>query len=411
MKNKFIFRINILISVWLTAIFLLLASVSFGQTKKELEDKRQQIKKEIENTNRLLNQTKKQSKNSLSKLMMINKKINNRNEIISTMSQEIAILEHRVNNTNKNIKSLEDKLNDIKDEYAKLVFYAYKNRNSFRRLMFILAADNFNQAYKRLKYLQEYSEYRKKQASLLLETQDKLNEQIAQLNNKKLEKQKLIAARREEMKILASEKIEQTAIIDDLKRKEHELLNKIAEQQEMERYLETSISAAISNNEKNIEVHKTQGKMLGTSTPDVNVISSQFAKNKGHLPWPTDGGVIVKYFGEQPHAYLKGVRIRNDGVDISTTSGASVHAIFDGVVSKVVTIPGANLTVLINHGDYYTIYSNLVDVTVQSGDVIKKNQKIGSVFIDVADNNVSLLKFQIWKQNTKLDPVGWLSKR
>jgi len=420
---------NILKPIFVFCVFLcIVTNISFAQSKKELEEKKRRLRKEIEYTNKLLKETSQTERSTLNRLTVINKKIRNRNEIISTISNEIRSLDSKIAQNGKSIKSLETNLIAIKKEYADLIYHAYINRNTFERIMFVLAADNINQSYKRLKYLQQYGEYRKQQAKLLQQTKNKLDEQTKQLAIAKVDKQNLVKNKLEETQLLNREKEEQSQVVDNLKQREKQLLNKVSEQQAMEKKLEASIYEAIAEEEaikKKARTSSTKGvakteaktetktepKKNTVKTIDISIYTMPFSKSKGKLPWPLDNGVIVNDFGEQPHPYLKGVRVRNDGIDISTTRGADVYAVFDGVVSKVVTIPGANKTVLISHGDYYTIYSNLVTVSVTAGEYVKKLQKIGVVFTDVTDNNHTLLKFQIWNKSNKLNPALWLGKK
>jgi len=403
--------------IYLISILLLFSTLSYSQSKKELELKRNKIKKEIEYSNKLLKQTSQSTKVSMNKLLVINRKIKNRNEVISTYAQEIRLLEAAMNQNIKASKELDANLEKVKKEYAELIYYAYKNRNPYQRLMFVLSAESFNQSYKRFKYIQQFTHYRKEQADLLIQTKTKIEEQTRQLAKLKDDKQKIIASKREEMKLLKQEKEEQAQELNDLKEKEQQIANRISEQEDLQRQLESSITTAISEqeieNEKTKKIEKTkpvkqQKTAQNTDNPS---LTQSFTKQRGRLPWPLENGIIIVEFGEQPHSYLKRVRIRNDGIDISTTQGAEVFAVFEGTVSKVVTIPGANKTILLSHGDFYTIYSNLATVDVLSGDKVKKGQKLGIVFTDTSDNNVTILKFQIWNRSTKLNPVYWLQKR
>ncbi len=383
----------------------------FAQDEK-LSAKKERLRKEIEYTNQLLIEARKNKTTSFNNLLAIKKKIANRKEIISTINKEIEIADKQIEKNEKKIDSLEVYLKEIKSEYEKMINYAYKNKDSYNKVMFVLAAESFNQAYKRLRYIQQYSEYRQTQFSELQITTKSLQNENAALGLNLKAKEKLLKGKKKETDSLELERKEQTKIYAELKKTENSLLAKIEKQQKSAEELSITFSEVIA--EKNAaEEQRTiaNDKEVGVKKAERSLLSAEFTRYKGKLSWPVKKGIVVGYFGEQEHALRKGVMIRNDGIDISTTPNTEVVAIFKGVVSKVITIPGANKAVLINHGDYYTIYSNLSQVDVKVGDEVKKEQKIGIVYTDTNDNNLTLLKFQLWHQYTKLNPLKWIKKK
>ncbi|MBI5217477.1 MAG: peptidoglycan DD-metalloendopeptidase family protein [Bacteroidia bacterium] len=448
-------------------ILILLFSVTgfntlYGQSKKELEQKKKKNQKEIDYTNKLLKENKKSKNKSYNTLLILNRKISLRKELIAGISSEIKNLNIKIDKNNKEINSLAKELVQLKKDYAQLIYYAYKNRSSYDRLMYILSANDFNQAYKRLKYLQQYSEYRRKQATAIVKNQKILAKKLAELQVKINEKQDLLAVQQEETTQLTKEKEEQTEILSSLKSKETELKEKLEEHILISRKLQKTIENLIASEEearrkaneiarkekkekekklkeekikalKNKNLSKKEKEILekeekelseekedvkSTNKPDVfemtpeeKITSANFGNNKGFLPWPTERGLITGTFGEHEHPVLPGIIIRNDGIDISTSEGENVRAIFSGVVSKVMQIPGFNNVIIIRHGNYLSVYSNLSQVNVKTGDKVTAKQKIGKVFTDTDDDNKTILHLQIWKNNIKMDPALWLSQR
>jgi len=404
-----IFRFTYLLSL----IILLSGNYAVSQKLKQLESKKKKTLEDINYTNKLLNETKEGRKDSYNKLVILNKKISLRNNLISDIKNEISIIDTKIRDNTEVIRSLESDLNRLKDEYAKMIYYAYKNKNSYDRLIHILASDDFNQAYRRLKYLQQYTAFRRKQSNLIMATQEVLNKKIAKLEARKEQKEQLIKSRHDEAVILSLEKSEQSKVLNKLQSRESELKKKLEQQRKTAAQLNREIEKIIAEEaRKAAERAKASGSSkVFELTPEERLISDNFENNKGRLPWPTERGIITGTFGEHEHPVLKGIIVRNNGVDICTTKGATARAIFDGVVSKVVSIPGAHKAVIIRHGEYLTVYSNLREVIVKPEEKVKAKQSIGTIYTDANDGNKTALHIEIWKQNTKLNPAHWLTKR
>jgi septal ring factor EnvC (AmiA/AmiB activator) len=377
-----------------------------GQSRSDLEKKREQTKKDIEQTNHLLAATQQDKSSSLSKLVLLNKRIQLRNEVISSLSDEIDRLQNRINNNEFVVNSLEEDLLRLKRNYAKMIYYAYKNRDKYTQLMFILSAKDFNTAYKRLKYLQQYTKFRQKQAKVIQAVQSVLNTTIIELQKSKEDKLALLDEKKHETEILNIELGQQKRLVTDLQKKEKELKLQLAEKEKIANKLESEIERLIA-----LEAKAKKGKsndIYSSLTPEEKLVSDDFQKNKGLLPWPTSTGVITGIFGEHDHPVLKGIKVRNNGIDISTRKGAEVRAMFKGEVTKVLAILGANYTVIIRHGNFLTVYQNLVDVTVKSGDHVNTKQVIGKVYSG-ANENASILHLEIWEELNKLNPADWLA--
>ncbi len=294
----------------------------------------------------------------------------------------------------------------VKRQYELLVKFAFWNKNKYDRLMFILSADNFNMAYKRMKYIQQYTRHRKEQALLIRSMQDELEVEIAKLQEIIRQKEELAREKAGENKTLEKERRDKDLMVKELSGQEKKLKDKIEENKKIAKRLEKEISAIIT-----AEAKKGKSRsMYDQLAPEEKLISDNFQGNKGKLPWPTERGVVTSHFGMHQHAVLKQVTIQNDGIDISTVQGAEARALFDGVVSKVFAFLGANYTIIIRHGNFLTVYQNLVNVRVKPGEKVKVKQVLGTVFTE-AETNSTLLHIEIWKELNKQNPEDWLSRK
>lgn len=401
--------------IFLFSFFLLITNSGFGQrqTKKDLENKKKQLQKEIEYTNELLAETKKNKKLSLNQLVTLNKKISAREELIATINTEIVVLNRQIKANNESINGLQKDLAKLKAEYAKMIYYAYKNRDSYNRLMFVFASADFEQAFMRLKYLQQYSDYRHKQAEMIVNTQKSLNDKIQDLQVKKSDKGLLLGSQETEKKHLTVEKTEKEQVFSELQEQESKLKRDLEKKKRDAEKLQQAIQRVIEK-----ELEKAQAEAAKANkpkpqklvlTPESQLLSNSFASNRGKLPWPVVKGVISEHFGVHPHPLMKDVDINNNGVDISTNNGSVVRAVFDGEVKAVVNMPGAGQFILVRHGEFFTIYSNLKDIYVKVGDKVKTKENLGSILFDDEDSK-TVMHFEVWKGQVKLDPEDWLYK-
>lgn len=389
-------------------IILLFATIfSFSQTRKELEEKKKKSYEKIQYVNDLIKKTKRSRQQSYNMLVLLNKKIDVRNEIIEDYIKEIEIINKRIKDNQDLVISLREDLVQLKKEYELVIINAYKNRRKYDNIMFILSARDFNQAYRRMRYLNEYTEYRKQQAELIISTKERIEKTLAELEIEKAEKNELIYDREEEKITLQQEIGDKEQIIQGLRSKEKQLRAQIKKEEETARQIQKKIEEIIAEEARKAAERSAGGKMM-ILTPEEKLISDQFGKNQKRLPWPTERGIITQKFGDNPHPVLRGVIIRNDGIDIATTPNALVRAIFDGEVSRVFAIPGANKAVIIRHGNYLTVYSNLKDVIVKPGEKVKTKQNIGVIYTDKSNNEKSVIKFQIWRESKKLNPENWI---
>lgn len=389
-------------------VFLLLLVVAMplmGQNKKELEKKKETLKKDIEYKNQLLKETTKSKETSLNQLVIINKKIKEREELISTIKNEISLFSKEINENKQSITGLEKEIETLKEEYAEMIRFAYKSRNDLDKLLFIFAADDFNQAYKRIRYLQQYSDYRTKQVETIKAKEDALRERNEVLSRQKAEKQTLLNSEDQERANLADEKLEQNKVYSDLQQKERELRDEIKKKEKERLALQKAIEKII---EEAMRASANTSKATKfVLTPEAKELANSFATNKGKLPWPVEQGVIIESFGINYHPVLKEVKTRNDGITIETKAGATVRAVFEGEVSKIIRIPNYGKVVMLRHGDFITAYGNLKDVSVKVGDKVQTKQAIGTVLVQ---DGKSQFEFQLRQSLELLNPEYWLYK-
>lgn len=435
--------INRTLLVLLSAGLTFLFNLSHAQNKKELEQKKQQLQKDIKLTNRLLDETKVNKKLSLNQLVTLNKKISIREELIGTINDEINVLDRQIAINKSQLSQLETDLKSLKDEYAKMIYFAYKNKSAYDRMMFIFSSKDFNQAYSRLKYLQQYTDYRQKQGELIIQTQQNINLKLKELSNKKNEKLGIVTEQEQEIGNLSGEKQEKEKVLVQLQDKEKQLKAELKKKQNDSRRLQQAIQqiieeeirkakeearkAAAEAEKKRIEANKSKKELpKGTKvektenvksrptvmymSPEAEKLSSSFELNKSKLPWPVSEGVIVEGFGEHEHPVLKGIKIKNNGVDIQTNKNAMARCIFEGEVSGVVSIPNAGIAVIVRHGEFLSVYSNLNEVYVNKGDKLKTKQTIGTIERD-EESGKTEVHFEIWKGNVMLNPELWIGKR
>lgn len=396
----------ILLVVCITAL------TAFAQSKSELEKQKQELLKEIDYTNKLLNQTEENKKVTLGELKLISSKINKRQELINTILREIDLIENQVTEAKGIVKSLDEDLEKLKGEYAKMLYYTYKNHSQYDRMMFILSSEDFNQAYKRIRYFQQYSKHRQEQAKAIETTQEMLRMRNEELADKKMKLAYLVEDKEKEKIVLSTEKEEQDILVSQLKSKEKQLLSNLNKKRREARKLEKAIARII---EEEIRKAKEKAKKTGGTktksgfalTPEEVNLSNSFNENQGKLPWPSERGIITSTFGEHDHPTLPGIKTVNNGIDIATDKNSWARIVFEGTVSAVVSIPGAHKAVIVKHGEFLSVYANLEDVRVKMGDKVALNQKIGTVVTSREDGK-TILHFEIWKGTTKLNPSKWI---
>ncbi len=377
---------------------------------EKLREKKKKLEQDIRYTTKLLSETAKNRQASLSQLSLIRKRIASREQLIVTIGSEVEYLRLQIEENKEEIEELNNELEALKQEYARMIYHAYKTRSRYHKLMFVFSADNFNQAYRRLKYFRQYSDYRKQQALMIQEKKSKLNNKIAQLKEDTERKVELLASKEQERQKLRSEREGKTELLADLKRKESKLERDLRKKRAEARALENEIERIIAEQMKKEEPAEPEASASAEFrlTPGQVALSENFTSNKGKLPWPTKRGIISSTFGVHRQG---GISIQNNGITIRTSRNSDAHAVFSGKVTKVISI-GNKKAVLVQHGDYFTLYDNLSQVKVSPGHNVATGDVIGKIKTDNS-SGVTEVNFQIWQakkngQPSKLNPQFWL---
>ncbi len=406
--NKFFYYLLLIVN-----FNLIIFNCCFAQDKEKLKRDKEKLQQEINYTNELIKQTKKKTQISSNQLVLLNKQIEKRKKLIQTIQEEIKETENDINLANKDIKTLSNNLESLKKEYSKMVIAANKNRSFYNRLMFIFSASDFNQAYRRMKYIQQFNFNLKKQAENIEKTQGKLKHTVSELSNYKINKETLKINNEVEKQQLVGEKQQQGKSLKELQKKQKELQKTLKEKElaaaELQRRIEAVINKEINESSSKKDVVKSSNPAKFSLTPEEQKLSNTFSGNRGKLPWPTAKGIISSSFGEHAHPVLKNIIIKNNGIDISTENNAEARAIFEGKVTAVISVPGADKAIIIRHGDYLSVYSNLADVYINKGDKITTKQKIGKIATDTSDSKTEL-HFELWRGKSLLNPTDWLAR-
>jgi septal ring factor EnvC (AmiA/AmiB activator) len=412
------------------------------KSKAQLEREKRENLRRIQEANRILEQTAQKKQASLGQLNVIKEKITVQKGMIKNISSEITYLDKDLSATEEKVGETQMNLARLKEEYAQLIYAASKSSNSYNKLMFLFASKSFNQMMRRMSYLRQYTEARKKQAAAIERTQQNLSQHLTTLTTQKQRKKSLLTVQLQENKNLLSMRDEQDQVVQQLSLQEQSLKQEVEKRQEAVRKLDRLIenlvreeiaraaraaeAAARAKAAREAAAAAKAGKPVPTAadddkpaaprssnkvalTPEGELVSSNFAGNKGRFAWPVERGFISQRFGRHAHPVLKGVVIENRGLDIQTGANEKVRTIFGGKVLAVQTIPGMNNIVMIQHGEYFTVYAKLRSVNVSEGQQLSAKDVIGTVYTD--QEGTSELQFQIWKNQTNLNPEGWLLRK
>lgn len=405
-ENRSLYLVSFLLA------FALLYSEAFAQDntdRSQLEQRKNENLRKIKEAQQILSETSTRKKSSLGQLNAINQQITARESLISSINDEIDILDLQIGEIAGVIKALENDLVNLKKEYAYMVYATQKTNNAYDRLVFIFSASTFNQLFMRIKYMQQYSEARKNQVEQIQKVKQTLSNQKSTLEAKQMEQQVLLDQQVLANKDLLALKAKQRSVIRNLNRQESQLEKELAQRQqdveELDKLIASLIRREIEESNKNKNADRVA---LNASNEGV---STSFEQNKTRLDWPVSSGFISQKFGRNPHPIMKNIMVPNDGVDIQTVQSAKVKAVFDGVVKAITPIPepGDLKAVIMQHGEYFTVYSRLKEVNVQAGQKLNASEPVGMVHTD--GNGVSMLQFQIWRNSQKLNPEAWLQKK
>lgn len=452
-----------------------------AQSVKDLEIQRKQALQRIESTNKMLNDTKNSKRSSMYKLTIIKKNINDRKVLIKNIGTEIGQLDQQIEQLNLEKAKLENHLQILKSDYARLVQEAHINRSMYAKIMFVLSAKSFDQSYRRLRYLQEYTDYRKDQVKEIETVKIQIAHKNDSLQLHKTTKVLVVQQKETEAQNLSKDEKNEKILLTDLQKKEKNLRAEVKIQQKKANDLNNKIEKIIANEirkaeakrqaiqkkklaeenrrnaenrqiaienkriaEKNKQIAaENKTKSAAQATPRIKAkseirapkdeiketdnntssnssvsgltreetqLSGSFGRNIGRLPWPTSNGFISGHFGIQQHAVLKHVTTNNKGVYIQTPSGSSARAVFEGVVTQRFSIPGSNNAVIIQHGNYRTVYANLTQIFVREGEHVSAKQAIGKIYTDDENGNKTELYFQVWKDKNIQNPESWITR-
>jgi len=372
-----------------------------GQTRNELEEQRKKTLEDISYVDNLLKSTAKVKSESLNAVKILGNKVNLRESVIKGMGQEISLINERIDLNRTAIEMMEYDLVNLKAEYSRAILNSYKLKKVNPEIVYVLSARDFNQGYKRLKYFQQVSKFRRNESEIIAELKKRIEETKINLENDLLKMSDLRHREVIQKNILQEEQIKKQRMVRSLSNKEKQLQKDLAEKKKIAKRIEDEISRIIeSEKRKNIK---------STLTPEQKIIGDNFSDNRGRLPWPVERGIITSHFGTQQHPVLKYLTEENIGVEITSSGKTFVRSIFKGEVTAISAISGSNMTVIIQHGKYYSVYNNLVNVKVKKGDKVDIKQIIGEVFADPGANFACTLKFMIFEQKY-LDPELWIAK-
>lgn len=423
--------------------------------KDKLQLQKVRLQDEIELANKILEETRQNKDLSVGQVEALIQKIGIRERLLRTMQRELDLLQEEMEAINLNIAAHEAEVERMRQEYASMIRGARRSNSSSSRLMFLLSSKDFNQAFKRLEYMKQLAEHRRRQVERIAEEQLALQEDLAELEKTKAQKEQLLQAREQEVKMMRADREKTESAISELRQQEKQLLEEIEAKRKQSEMLEAEIQRIIEEEIRRAKeqairrqledeataVGLTKGKDFSSKTsndklkelikkrresqksqaaetsspayeltPEARELAANFTKNKGKLPWPVEKGIITSSFGRHPHPVAKGVIVNNNGIDIATEGGSAARAVFDGEVSRVIRIPYGNKAVLIRHGNYFTVYDNLVQVYVKEGDKVTTKQEIGLIFTDPKDGKTQL-HFEIWLVDKVQNPQPWLYLR
>jgi septal ring factor EnvC (AmiA/AmiB activator) len=390
-------------------VFSLSSSLGlYSQTREELEVKRQQIQKEIDELNNILETTETKGRSALNEYEDLEKKIAVTERLIQVNNQEANLLNREISANANKIDRLRSELEKLKEDYEQMIRNSYKSKSDKSRIMFLFSSESFLQAYKRIQYMKQFAQYRKKQGEEVMKQTKELQELNATLFDQRRDQEKILVDNRNTKAKLVRDKNNLNQLLVSINKEKQKYAKELKEKQQeadrIDREINRLIREAIaSENKKQGSTAKTSFKL----TPEAEALAKDFAQNKGKLPWPVRSGEVSMRFGERPHPIVKTIKIMSNGVRIDTEQNGKARAIFEGEVSQVSKIPGANVVVMVRHGDYLSVYNNLQKVFVKSGDKVSRGQELGEIGINSSSGKTTLI-FQLFKNTTKLNPEQWI---
>jgi septal ring factor EnvC (AmiA/AmiB activator) len=427
----------------LSLLFICMTSLLWSQESQQekLEQRKAQIQQEIRDNEKLLQSVKKKEKSAVNVVIVQANKIKLKEILINTTERQAKLLSNDIYINQSKINKLNQELEVLKEDYAKMIVKSYKSRSEQSRAMFLLSSNSFLQAYKRAQYMKQYTNYRKMQGDEIKSKSDQLTAYNEKLGVQKSAKQKLIEENEKERLSLLKAKQEQESLVNSIKKDKNKITSEIKKKQQeskainrqidriiREAIAEANRKAALEKAMKKAEAEaktgdskeeiKKRAKAIVSSipvvssakielTPEEKVLADNFKANRGRLPWPVEKGFVSLPFGDQPHPQFPSLRVHNSGVEITTDQGSNARAVFAGEVTSVMILSPVNKAVMIQHGDYFTVYQNLSSVSVSKGDKVSIKQSIGKVRTN-GETGRTILKFTISQNTTYNNPSSWL---
>lgn len=433
----------------LSLIFVCMTSLMWSQESQQekLEQRKAQIQQEIRENEKLLQSVKKKEKSAVNVIVIQINKIKLKEKLINTTEKQTKLLSNDMYINQMQINKLKRELALLKEDYAKMIVKSYKSRSEESRAMFLLSSENFLQAYKRAQYMKQYTSYRKVQGEEIKSKSSELVQYNEKLDVQKTAKKKLIAENEKERQALEKEKKEQEKLVNSIKKDKNKITADIKKKQKeskaIDRQIDRLIREAIAEANRKAAIERAKAKALAAAnassktltkaeikeeskkmereaasasvsstkielTPEAKIVADNFKANRGRLPFPVERGIISLGYGDQAHPVYKSLMIHNSGVEITTDQGANARAVFDGVVSSVIVLSPVNKAVMIQHGDFFTVYQNLSSVSVSKGDKVSRKQNIGRVRTS-GETGKTVIKFLILQNTTYNNPASWLS--
>ena len=394
------------------AFFVLFVSLGLAQKnsarQKTLEKQKKLLQAEIKQINTLLFNNSNREKSILSQVEDLDVKISVRTELVKVNNQQANLLTQQINVNQRDITNLRKELDELKKDYAEMIQKSYKSKSSQNRLMFLFSSEDFLQAYKRIQYMKQYTNFRKKQGEVITQKTKTLQSLNKALFEQKAQKEVLVMENRKAQKELQKERRSQQRLIRGLKSKSRSLALEIKQKQrkaaEIDKVIERLIREAIAAS------NKASGKSVKNAfalTPESKLLAANFVANKGKLPWPVEKGIVIQRYGTQPHPVVKTTMIKSNGVTIATTPKSKARAVFEGEVMTILSFKGSNPTILIKHGNYITTYKNIGKVYVKKGDKVKAKQPIGEIFTHPQTGKTTL-QFSVFNALKPQNPKSWI---
>ncbi len=376
------------------------------ESAEALEKKRKQLEEEIEYTNRMIEQTRKSKQVTVNEVRLLDSRISKRNELLATLKKEISALETEMDLNEHTLTNLDRELKELKKDYATVVYFAYKHHTAYDKLIYLFSAEDFNQAYQRLRYLDQVSDFIRREAEKIRKLENLKSDEQQRLSGQMEEKNLLLEKESTQVSRLEQEQSTKNELMRSLSGKEKQLKAELREKEKETRELTKKIEDIIA---RETAPKSTKTGTTYALTPEEKLLSDNFDLNQGKLPWPTERGIISGSFGVHQHPVLKNVKTKNNGIDIVTSPGSEARCVFDGQVVSIARITTTNIAVIVKHGEFFTVYSNLDAVFVKQGDRVTSKQPIGKIHTSLKGDTE--LHFEVWEGKNIQNPARWILSR